>query len=284
MKNKQFLALLKDLYVRFMNDDLISVGAQITYFLLLSLSPFLIFLITLISFTPIVDFQKNLDVLGTIMPANAYEILRSIIDQTVANRSGALLSFGIILALWFSTSGVDYLIRGINKAYDQEETRPFLKLKAVSLLITLELTFVIIASMILIVFGKILGTQFFHFLGYSEIFLMIWSYLRLIIALIAVILFFVSLYYSAPNRHVTIKEVFPGAIIASLSWVIVSLAFSFYADNLGNYTTVYGSLGGIFALLAWMHLSSIIILMGAEINASLLFSKSGIKKEKLRRF
>lgn len=284
MKNKMSVELLKDLYARFTNDDLLSIGAQVTYFLLLSLPPFLIFLITLLTFTPIVDFQSNIDIIATLMPANVYEILREIINQTIANRSGTLLSFGIIFALWSSAHGVAYLIRGINRAYNQEETRPFLKLKAVSLAITLVLTFTIIFSMILIVFGGILGTQFFHFLGFSDIFLKIWSYFRLIIALIAIILVFIFLYYSAPNRRMRFKEVLPGAIIASISWVIVSFAFSFYANNLGNYTAVYGSLGGIFALLTWIYLSSIIFLLGAEINASLIFSKTGIEKEKFKRF
>ena len=284
MKNKMSVELLKDLYARFTNDDLLSVGAQVTYFLLLSLPPFLIFLITLLTFTPIVDFQSNIDIIATLMPANVYEILREIINQTIANRSGTLLSFGILFALWSSAHGVAYLIRGINRAYNQEETRPFLKLKAVSLAITLVLTFTIIFSMILIVFGGILGTQFFHFLGFSDIFLNIWSYFRLIIALIAIILVFIFLYYSAPNRRMRFKEVLPGAIIASISWVIVSFAFSFYANNLGNYTAVYGSLGGIFALLTWIYLSSIIFLLGAEINASLIFSKTGIEKEKFKRF
>ena len=284
MKNKMSVELLKDLYARFTNDDLLSVGAQVTYFLLLSLPPFLIFLITLLTFTPIVDFQSNIDIIATLMPANVYEILREIINQTIANRSGTLLSFGILFALWSSAHGVAYLIRGINRAYNQEETRPFLKLKAVSLAITLVLTFTIIFSMILIVFGGILGTQFFHFLGFSDIFLKIWSYFRLIIALIAIILVFIFLYYSAPNRRMRFKEVLPGAIIASIGWVIVSFAFSFYANNLGNYTAVYGSLGGIFALLTWIYLSSIIFLLGAEINASLIFSKTGIEKEKFKRF
>ena len=284
MKNKRTLELLRDLYARFTNDDLLSVGAQVTYFLLLSLPPFLIFLITLLTFTPIVDFQSNIDIIATLMPANVYEILREIINQTIANRSGTLLSFGILFALWSSAHGVAYLIRGINRAYNQEETRPFLKLKAVSLAITLVLTFTIIFSMILIVFGGILGTQFFHFLGFSDIFLTIWSYFRLIIALIAIILVFIFLYYSAPNRRMRFKEVLPGAIIASIGWVIVSFAFSFYANNLGNYTAVYGSLGGIFALLTWIYLSSIIFLLGAEINASLIFSKTGIEKEKFKRF
>jgi membrane protein len=80
------------------------------------------------------------------------------------------------------------------------------------------------------------------------------------------------------------REVVPGAVIASLGWVIVSIAFSYYIDNFGNYSKVYGSLGGIIALLMWLYVSSIIILMGAEINASLMFSKMGLEKPKLRRF
>jgi len=284
MKKEKLLELLKDLYDRFMNDDLLSVGAQITYFLILSLAPFLIFLITLITFIPIIDFQHSIAVLEKLMPANAYEIFRAVIDQTINNSSGALLTFGVIFALWSATTGVSYLIRGVNRAYDQEETRPFWKTKLVSLLITLELSFVIIASMILIIFGGILGSQFFGFLGLSEEFSMIWDYLRFVIAFIAIILVFLSLYYSAPNRRLTFKEVFPGAITAAISWIIVSIAFSFYADNLGNYTAVYGSLGGVIALLTWMYLSSVIFLLGAEINASFKFRKEGIKKTTLKKF
>jgi len=284
MKKEKALELLKDMYDRFMNDDLLSVGAQITYFLILSLAPFLIFLITLITFIPIINFQHSIEVLGTLMPADAYEIFRDIIDQTINNSSGTLLTFGVIFALWSATTGVSYLIRGVNRAYDQEETRPFWKTKLVSLLITLELSFVIIASMILIVFGGILGSQFFGFLGFSEEFSMIWDYLRFVIALIAIMLVFISLYYSAPNQKLTFKEVLPGAITASISWIIVSVGFSFYADNFGNYTAVSGSLGGVIALLTWMYLSSVIFLLGAEINASFKFRKEGLKKTTLKKF
>lgn len=76
----------------------------------------------------------------------------------------------------------------------------------------------------------------------------------------------------------------PGAIAASIGWVIITIAFSYYANNLGNYLKEYGSLSGIIALLTWIYLSSIIILMGAEINASLTFSKLGSEKPKLKRF
>ncbi|RIE05826.1 YihY/virulence factor BrkB family protein [Candidatus Cryosericum terrychapinii] len=276
--------LLKDIYARFMNDDLLSIGAQATFFLLLSLFPFLIFVITLITYMPMINFQDSIQVLAAFMPENAYLILRDIVNQTIANRSVALLSFGMLSALWSSASGVTSLIRGINRAYDQEETRRSWKITAVSLYFTLELAVAIIFSLILIVFGKILGTQIFHFLGFSDVSLKVWNYVGYIIALITTILVFISLYYNTPNRRLKFREVIPGAVVASVGWVIVSIAFSYYVDNLGNYSKVYGSLGGIIALLMWLYVSSIIILMGAEINASLMFSKMGLEKLKLRRF
>ena len=284
MKKIKSWELLKDLYSRFMNDDLLSTGAQVTFFLLLSLSPFLIFLITLITYSPIVNFQDNLEVFAAVMPANAYEILRDIINQTINNRSGTLLSFGMLFTLWSSTSGVTSLIRGINRAYDQEETRPFWKIIVVSVYFTFELAIVIIFSLILVVFGKIFGTEIFHFLGFSDVSLKIWSYVRFIIALITTILVFVSLYHNTPNRRLGFREVIPGAVVASLAWVIISIAFSYYANNFSNYTKVYGSLGGIIVLIIWIYLSSIIILMGAEINASLMFSKTGREKVKIKQF
>jgi membrane protein len=267
-----------------MNDDLLSIGAQATFFLLFSLFPFLIFLIALITYMPMVNLQDSIQALAALIPANAYLILRDIVNQTLANRSVALLSFGVLSALWSSASGVTSLIRGINRAYDQEETRRSWKITAVSLYFTLELAIAIIFSLILIVFGKVLGTQLFHFLGFSDASLQVWNYVGYIIALITTILVFISLYYNTPNRRSKFREVIPGAVVASLGWVIVSIAFSYYIDNFGNYSKVYGSLGGIIALLMWLYVSSIIILMGAEINASLMFSKMGLEKLKLRRF
>lgn len=284
MKKDNLIKLLKDLFARFSNDDLLSVGAQITYFLLLSIAPFLIFLITLITFIPLLDFQSQIEPLYALMPADASKILNAIIDQTIKNRSSALLTFGVMFALWSASTGVSYLIRGVNRAYDQEETRPFWKKSLLSLVITLELSIVIIALMILIVFGGILGSKVFGWLGFSETFTMIWGYLRFVIALLAIMIVFVSLYYSAPSCRLTFKEVLPGAVVAAISWIVVSMAFSFYADNLGNYAAVYGSLGGVIALLTWIYLSSIIFLLGAEINASLKFSKEGIEKTVLKIF
>ena len=284
MRKMKSWKFLKDVYARFMNDDLLSIGAQASFFLLFSLFPFLIFLIALLTYMPMVNLQDSIQALAALMPANAYLILRDMVNQTLANRSVTLLSFGVLSALWSSASGVTSLIRGINRAYDQEETRRSWKITVVSLYFTFELAVVIIFSLVLIVFGKVLGAQLSRFLGFSDASLQVWNYVGYIITLITTILVFISLYQNTPNRRSKFREVIPGAVVASLGWVIISIAFSYYIDNFGNYSKVYGSLGGIIALLMWLYVSSIIILMGAEINASLMFSKMGLEKLKFKRY
>lgn len=284
MKRTESWRLLKDLYARFVNDDILSTGAEVAFFLLLSLFPFLIFLMTLVSYVRMVDVQDSLQVLAALVPASAYEILRDIVNETIADRSGTLLSLGVLFALWSSTSGVASLMRGINRAYDQEETRRFWRMKAISLGFTVELAVVIAVSFILVVLGRILGTRIFKLLGFSDVSLEIWNYGMLAIVMITSTLMFMFFYHVAPNCRLKLREVIPGAVVASIGWVVVSLAFSYYANNLGSYSKVYGSLGGIIALLMWMYLSSISILMGAEVNASLMLSRAGVEKVKFKRF
>jgi membrane protein len=284
MKRTESWRLLKDLYARFVNDDVLSTGAEVAFFLLLSLFPFLIFLVTLVSYVRMVDVQDSMQILAALVPATAYEILRDIVNETIADRSGTLLSLGVLFALWSSTSGVASLMRGINRAYDQEETRRFWRTKAISLGFTVELAVVIAVSFILVVLGRILGTRIFLLLGFSDVSLNIWNYGMLAVVTITSTLMFMFFYHVAPNCRLKLREVIPGAVVASIGWVTVSLAFSYYANNLGSYSKVYGSLGGIIALLMWMYLSSISILMGAEVNASLMSSRTGVEKVKFKRF
>ena len=267
-----------------MNDELLSTGAEITFFMLLSLFPFLIFIINLLSYTAIESLMDNIEIFAEFMPENAFLIFKDIITQSVSHRNGTLLSFGMLFTVWSSTSGVTSLIKGINRAYDQEETRPFWKIIITALYITCELAIVIIFSLLLIVFGKTLGKYYLLNHGISNFFFTIWDIIRYVIAIITIILVFTSLYHHTPNKKLHLNEAIPGAIFASIGLVIISLGFSFYVDNFGNYSNLYGSLGGIIALLTWIYISSIVFLTGGEINASLFFKKHGQKKEKIKRY
>ncbi len=255
-------------YRRFQLHEVPALGAQMSYYLILAFFPFLIFLLILLSFTPITGDLALAD-LSRLLPSSSYKIIAEVVEQTLAAKRHTLLSFGLIFTLWSASSGVNAIIRGVNKAYDEPETRSFWMITGISLLFTIGLVIVIILSLTLMVLGKFLGLMFFNYFGFSSLFSASWGVFRFSLPLIVMLMVFAFFYRVAPNRKIAFTEVLPGAIFSTLGWVATSWAFSYYVNNFANYSRTYGSLGGIIVLLLWLYLSSIIILLGGELNAIL---------------
>lgn len=273
MKGPNWLKTLKNFLHRFRDDEVAALGAQLTYYLILSFFPFLIFLITLVSYTPITR-EETLKKLSSVLPPNTYELVFETLHQTVlSTERTTFLSFGMIATIWTASRGVSALIRGINKAYDQKETRPFWKVKAISILFTLALALVILFSFILLVLGEVLGKYFFSLLGMPELFRPVWNFARYLILLLTSMSVFISIYYYIPNRRLSLREVLPGSVFAVGGWTLLSTVFSYYVNNFSNYSNTYGSIGGIIILLLWLYWNSIIILLGGELNATLAFDR-----------
>lgn len=268
MKKGRWYALALEFYGRFQSHEVPALGAQLSYYLILAFFPFIIFLLTLLSFTPLTG-DIALDDLSRLLPANAYSLIRDVIAQTMAARRHTLLSFGAIFTLWSAVSGVNALIRGVNKAYDEPESRPFWRLFGISLIFTLGLVMVIILALTLLVAGKQLGTMFFAYLGFTELFHLSWNVFRYLVPLSVMFLVFMFFYRFGPNRKTTWQRVIPGSVFTILGWVAISWGFAYYVDHFANYSRTYGSLGAFIVLLLWLYLSSMIILIGGEINAAL---------------
>ncbi|GGN99029.1 YihY/virulence factor BrkB family protein [Saccharibacillus kuerlensis] len=264
------------LYVRIRDDEVTGIGAQLAYYLLLSFFPFLIFLVTLIGYINL-SIDQMMNLAREVVPAAAMETVESILSEVVQG-SGALLSIGMIATLWTASRGINAVIRGLNKAYDVEENRKFWQVRLVSLLSTLVLGVVLIVSLLLLVLGSWIGSQVKILLDNPSGFDRIWGLLQYSIPLIVLIAVFTALYWIAPNRKIRLREAVPGAIFATIGWILTSLLFSFYVNNFGNFSRTYGSLGGIIILLTWLYLSSIIIIVGGEVNATLREGKSGPRK------
>jgi len=280
MQLRNLPGFLRNLYNRLKKDEITALGAQTTYYLILAFMPFLVFLITLISYTPITR-EQTMENLAAVIPPRAYELVVGVLQGITASDRPALLSSGMLVSVWMASNGVSSLIRGINKAYDQEETRSFLKVTGISVLFTLALSLVIVFTFTLLVFGELIGRYLFSIWGISAAFKTVWGLLRYIIALSAMTLVFVSLYYFIPNRRLRFREVLPGALLADLGWVIISLAFSFYVNNIFKYSNTYGSLGGVFILLLWLYWCSIIVLLGGELNAALFSRKRSTERYRI---
>jgi membrane protein len=259
-------SFLKELLKRFMSDEVPGLSAQLSYFFLLSLFPFLIFLITLAGYLPI--SQK--DVLGTIehyAPGESMQLIENTLNQILNTKNGGLLSFGIIATLWSASNGINAIVRAFNKAYDVQETRSFLVARGMAILLTVAMVFVIVVALLLPVFGKEIGLFISSNFGFSEQFLTIWNTLRWGVSGTILFIVFAALYFVAPNKHLHVKDGLPGAVAATIGWIVVSLAFSYYVGNFANYSATYGSIGAVIVLMIWFYLSGMIIILGGELNA-----------------
>jgi len=213
--------------------------------------------------------------IGTTLPGEAAKTLQAIVTNTAKAKggSGSLLAtvLGLVVAVWGATAGMVALQRGLDVAYDVEEERKLVSARIRALLLIL-LTIVLggIAT-VLIVFGAPVGHGIEGHLPFgSGAFNILWTIARWVLGLAALSILFAGYYSLGPNRETPRWTwVSPGGIVATVVWLLASLAFSFYVTSVGDLVAKYGSLSGVVALLLWLYLSALAVILGAELNAEL---------------
>ena len=269
---KRSKIFIKDLLYRLKKDNVTAMGAQVSYYLVLSIFPFLIFFLNVLSYTPLArnDILHNFIIF---LPADTQRLMSNLLVETIHKSSDTLLSLGAITGIWAASKGLMAIIRSLNKAYDVEEKRNYIELRALAILFTLALLALLVMVLSTLVFGEVLGNKLFTFIGMTKTFIVFWQYFRILISLGFMILIFTLLYKFSPSIRngdkISFRHTLPGAIFASIGWICTSFLFSYYVNNFANYGKTYGSLGGIIVLLIWLYLSSIIIITGGEINATI---------------
>jgi membrane protein len=259
-------SLLRLLWHRIEEDDLPGLSAQLAYFFLLSLFPLLIVLFTLLPYVPI-PHQNILGMIRDFAPSEAMALIEKNVKEIMSQRNGGLLSFGIIGTIWSASNGINAIVRAFNKAYNVKESRSFIVARGMAVLLTFGMIFVFLLALILPVFGKEIGLFLFSQLGYTEEFIKIWNALSWLGSAIILFLIFTGLYWIAPNVKIKCKSAFPGAIFATVGWIISSVGLSFYVGHISNYSLTYGGIGAIIVLMIWLYLSAFIIILGGEVNA-----------------
>lgn len=212
-------------------------------------------------------------IIKNVIPESAFNIILSIINSAIENKSLGFLILSFIFTLWTSSRGIRSLIRWMNKSYKVQETRSFFKVCIISFIFTVSILVLIFSSIILLIYGELIGYFIFNLIGLNSIFIYIWNILRYIVGVSTLIIILINLYKYTPNKNIKIKDVIPGAIIATLVWLIISFFYSYYTNNYSNYEVIYGSIGGIIVLMTWLYLSSWSILIGLEVNVRLYFRK-----------
>ncbi len=275
---------LKATVQEFQRDDALGLAAQLAYFLILALFPFILVLVSLMGTFGSPELASEvLAYFRKVMPEDAYEIIETFTGNIISGRAEApgLLSFGILFTIWAASGAFAALINALNRAYDVQETRPFWKVRGIAILMTLGLSVLILAGVLLLVVGEPIGKTVANIFGLGDLFLFVWDIARWPAALFFMVFTVALLYYFAPDVNQPFRWITPGGLIGVLLWVLASVAFNFYVSNFGSYNKTYGSIGAVIVLLLYLYISSLTILFGATLNAILVRMKEEISGKQI---
>lgn len=246
-------------------DDYFGIAAQLSYYFILSLFPLLIFIVSLFPYLPVTQADL-LGLLRDFVPHESMKLIETNLEQ-LSQKNSKILSFGLIGTLWSASNGINAIMKALNRAYEVKEARSFLRARLTAILLTLAMIVVIAIALLLPVFGKHIGVFLFSKLELSSQFLSVWNALRWLVSSLIIFIIFIGLFWLAPSKKFSCRSAIPGALFATIGWILTSYAFSYYVDQFGNYSAAYGSIGAIIVLMVWFYLSGVIIIIGGEINA-----------------
>ena len=268
-RDNKMIQFVRKMIRRYSVHNVSATSAYMAYYWVLAFFPFIIFLISLLSYTKI-PIGVLLLYISEIVPDSLVPVIEDTIKQFILYRSTALISVGGLVTLWSAGTAVNALTRGIHIAYNSKYIKPFWHARGIALVYTVLLALLLIVLMVGLVFGNRLGDYLFGILDMKKgIFMPIWNITRLIMPFIALIVVLYIIYKYIPRKYLRDASVWPGVIFTSLGWYIFSLIFSIYVDNYSKYNQLYGSIGSVFILLIWLYGSCTLLVLGAEINAQL---------------
>lgn len=253
-------------------------ASSLAFNFFLAFFPSIIVFFTLIPYIPIDGLQETLmELLAVVLPPSTNEITFQTLEDIISNPRGGLLSVGFILALYFSTNGINSLIEAFNSSYHIREIRPLIQQRILSLGLTLLLSIMLIIAIGLIIFGtvvvnylvssEIISTGAADLIIYGKWFVML-----------AMLFFGISiLFHLGPALKSKWKLFTPGSIFATIFIIITSIGFNYYINHFSQYNKIYGSIGTLMIILLWMYFNSIILLTGFELNASISNAKQKSK-------
>lgn len=262
---QRVLHTMKGFMDRVTGDHVGAYAAQAAYFLIMSFIPFVLFLTTIIRYTPL-TYNMVSDTIRSFVPHSLQSFVLMVVSD-VYDRSTAVMPVTAVMALWSAGKAMQSLINGLNTIYHVKETRNWLVTRIYAVLYTLLFGLAIIASLLLLVLGNriqaaaadyipVLGRLIGRIIG-----------ARTFLVFGVLFLVFLLLYKVLPNRKATLKSQVPGALIIAVAWSAFSYFFSIYFELSPNFTNMYGSLTALIMLMLWLYICMNMLLYGAEMNA-----------------
>ena len=284
MNIKNNIKLIKSIIKSVVDNDFFGMASEMGFMLTIGICPIILFLTALFGYigkhsfmNPIFIFMQN------IMPADALNIVHIVLREVFFFSKGGLLAIlGFIITLFLSTNTLAIVAKGLNRAYKVKETRNFLYSRLLALIMVIVHTLVLSLSITLIVFGKVIIKFLITYLGMTEHIGNMILFVRWPVAFLTLFIMAYLSYYILPDlsgdeklrRH----SALPGTIFFCISWLIGSWGCSLYVNNLHTYNFVYGTIAGFAVMMMWLYYTSVLILIGGEINSQ-LYEKLERKEE-----
>jgi membrane protein len=265
---KRFFADIK-------RDDVSGLAAELAYRFLFAVFPFGIFVAALTAFiAPAIGIEdpttRIMGAIGDNLPSQIAAGIRPQLEAVIGTTQPGLLTVGAVAALWAATGGTNALIKAMNRAYEVDETRPFLPKMALAIGLTVLASIGVLIAFVTIVGTSLLTSQVATQLNLDPGAVAALGLLRWPVVFVLLSLAVGVLYKLAPNYQASWRWSFVGGAIFSLGWIVATGLFGLYVANFANYSNTYGAIGGVIVLMLWFYLSSIILIGAAALVAATL--------------
>lgn len=256
-------------------DHITAFSAQAAFFTVLSFFPFLIVVLSLMRFFPI-TLQDMIDLVRNYLPEQYSGAVIPIINSLNGRLTTTYMSLTILTLLWSASKGILSMMTGLNTIHEIEEKRNYFVLRFISSIYIGLMAVAVLFGMVLLLFGNSLLMQLYRFQPVLENQHLVFASIRFTLAFLIFLIVFIIMFRFLPSDNFKTKEILPGALFASIGWLILSFLFSMYFDNFSFYNIMYGGLTSILLTLLWLYFCMMILFIGAEINQYFLNSKKNI--------
>lgn len=265
---KNLFNFLQALYTKIKENEIMPLATGLTYRLIFSLFPFLIFLISLVGFFDI-DAEFLMEEVSRLFPAQIAQIVDEVIHEVVDTRSPSIMSTSLILYIFTVANGFRAVARGINKAYGQEDTRGLVARWLSYAILVFALALAIITSLFVIIFGGTIRGLITRNLPLGPWFDALFGFAGILVTIFIMLATVLLIYRLSSSKPRPITAQLPGAMLTITVWALSSSAFNFWVNNFSRYSLIYGSIASIFITMLWLNIISATILIGAQTNALL---------------
>lgn len=254
-------------FIDLLTEDKVGIyTAQASFFIILSIFPFILLLLNLIGLTSSIDKEYIIRAVNAYFPESIKLLTVQMINELYSHVSGTIISITAIGAIWTSSKGFLSMMFGLYNIYKVHEKRHYFISRFLSMIYTVAFLIVMIISMVLLVFGNRIFKLAISFIPALQNISIITHVSRYVIVFIMLTVFFLAIFKITNIKTTKFKTVFPGALFSSLGWIVFSYAFSIYVDNFANMTYTYGSLTAVIIMMLWLYFCIYIFFIGAEIN------------------